>query len=40
LLTSLKAGTNANIVFQDSRQSPVAVPVSLAGVTAGLKAIK
>jgi invasion protein IalB len=40
LLASVKGGAKANIGFQDSRQTPVAVPVSLAGVTAGLKAIK
>lgn len=40
LLALVKGGAKANIGFQDSRQSPVAVPVSLAGVTAGLKAIK
>ena len=40
LLAKSKAGDKANIVFQDSRQTSVPVPVSLAGFTAGLKAIK
>ena len=40
LLAKTKAGGKANIVFQDSRQTPVPVPVSLTGFTAGLKAIK
>ncbi|MGY8958768.1 MAG: invasion associated locus B family protein [Alphaproteobacteria bacterium] len=40
LLTTVKAGGNATITFQDGRQTPVPVPVSLAGFTAGLKAIQ
>jgi invasion protein IalB len=40
LLAKVKAGGKANIIFQDSRQTPVTVPASLAGFTAGLKAIK
>lgn len=40
LLASIKAGGKAKVVFQDARHTPVPVPVSLAGFTAGLKSIK
>jgi invasion protein IalB len=40
LLATVKSGGKATITFQDARQTPVPVPVSLAGFTAGLKAIQ
>ncbi len=40
LLKSLKAGRLAKLAFHDSRQQQITVPVSLAGFTAALAALK
>lgn len=40
LLKRLKAGQQAKLAFHDSRQKQITVPVSLAGFTAALKALK
>ncbi len=40
LLNSLKRGNKAFITFHDKRRTPVTVPVSLSGFTAGLRALK
>ncbi|MBT3534881.1 MAG: invasion associated locus B family protein [Rhodospirillaceae bacterium] len=40
LLKNLKAGQLAQLVFHDSRQQQITVPVSLAGFTAALAALK
>ena len=40
LLKNMKAGSRAKLTFHDSRQQRINVPISLAGFTAALAALK